>query len=156
MVYAAVTQHFVYKKSPCGYYATSCDTKVPMNVWIQSGAYILIALSELFVNVPAYEYAFNKAPKNMKSFVMAVQLFMSAISSALSEAFTPISQDPKLVENYAIIAGLCSGAGIVFWIFFRNLDKKEEALNLLDTSLEHGHAPAAEQPAPRQAHEEKA
>lgn len=136
MVYAAVTQHFVYKKSACGSHAGECDTKAPMNVWIQSGSYILIATSELLVNVPSMEYAYSKAPKKMRSFVMAIQLFTSAISSALGEAFNPISQDPKLVENYSIVAGLCCGAGVLFWILFRGLDKQEENLNNLDREAE--------------------
>lgn len=153
MVYAAVTQHYIYKMSACGSYAATCDTKVPLTVWQQSGAYILIATSELFVNVPALEYAYSKAPKKMKSFVMGIQLFTSAISAALGEAFNPISQDPKLVENYGIIAGLVSAAGIVFVIFFRHLDKQEEHLNNLDREGErledevmhyHKHADKAE------------
>lgn len=159
MVYAAVTQHFVYKKSPCGYSAGECaDSQgahpAPINVWQQSGAYILIATSELLVNVPSYEYAFAKAPANMKSFVMAVQLFMNAISSALGEAFNPISQDPKLVENYAIVAGLCSGAGVLFWILFRGLDKQDENLNNLDRNAERETAAIlAEQQQQRGGHE---
>lgn len=126
----------IYNQSPCGNYASSCDTKVNMNVWIQSGAYILVATSELLVNVPAMEYAYSKAPVEMKSFINAVQLFTSAISAALGQAFSSISQDPDLVENYGIIAGLCSGAGVVFWLWFYRLDKQEEDLNNLEVKIE--------------------
>lgn len=136
MVYAAVTQHFIYKKSPCGHYASTCEQRAPINVWEQAGSYLLIATSELLVNVPALEYAYSKAPPKLRSFVMAVQLFTSAISSALSEAFNPITEDPKLVENYSIVAGLASGAGIAFAILFYNLDKQEENLNNLDRDAE--------------------
>jgi POT family proton-dependent oligopeptide transporter len=58
-----------------------------LNVWIQSGSYVLIALSEILASITGLEYAFTKAPKNMRSLVMAVFLFTSAISSAIGEAF---------------------------------------------------------------------
>ena len=55
--------------------------------------YILIAISEIFASITGLEYAFTKAPKNMRSLVMSAFFFMSAISSALGEAFVckPIS-----------------------------------------------------------------
>jgi len=56
-------------------------------VWIQSGSYILIALSEILTAITDLEYAFTKAPKNMKSLVMGMLLFTSAISAAIGEAF---------------------------------------------------------------------
>lgn len=57
-----------------------------LNVWIQSGSYVLIAFSEILASITGLEYAFTKAPKNMKSLVMAMFLFASAISSAIGEA----------------------------------------------------------------------
>ena len=50
-------------------------------------SYVLVAFSEIFASITGLEYAFTKAPKNMKSLVMAVFLFASAISSAIGEAF---------------------------------------------------------------------
>lgn len=93
MLWAAVVQHYIYKRSPCGYQAASCvdaeGNALPsdLNVWIQSGAYVLIAFSEIFASITGLEYAFTKAPKNMRSLVMGVFLFMSAIASAIGEAF---------------------------------------------------------------------
>lgn len=49
--------------------------------------YILIAISEILASITGLEYAFTKAPKNMRSLVMSVFLFMSALASALGEAF---------------------------------------------------------------------
>ena len=57
-----------------------------LNVWIQSGSYILIALSEIFASITGLEYAFTKAPKNMRSLVMGMFLFTSAVSAAIGEA----------------------------------------------------------------------
>ena len=58
-----------------------------LSVWIQSGSYVLIAFSEILASITGLEYAFTKAPKNMRSLVMAVFLFTTAISSAIGEAF---------------------------------------------------------------------
>lgn len=87
MIWAGVLQHYIYKTSPCGNYAATCDEVSPLNVWIQTGSYILIAFSEIFASVTGLEYAFTKAPKNMRSLVMGVFLFMSAVASAIGEAF---------------------------------------------------------------------
>ena len=95
MLAAAVTQHYIYKTSPCGYYAANagCDVS-PLNVWIQTPSYVLIAASEIYASITGLEYAFTKAPKNMKSLVMSMFLFTSAISSAIGEAFVSLSTDP--------------------------------------------------------------
>ena len=49
--------------------------------------YILIAISEILASITGLEYAFTKAPKNMRSLVMACFLFMTALSSAIGEIF---------------------------------------------------------------------
>ena len=82
------------KRNPCGYNISECPPDAngnpitsDLNVWIQSGSYILIAMSEIFASITGLEYAFTKAPKNMRSLVMSLFLFMSAIAAALGEAF---------------------------------------------------------------------
>jgi len=50
-----------------------------ITVWTQTGWYVLVALSKIFA---CLKYAFTKAPQNMRSLIMAVFLFMSAIASA--------------------------------------------------------------------------
>ncbi|KAF8314556.1 PTR2-domain-containing protein [Cantharellus anzutake] len=129
MVWAAVVQYYIYQTSPCGYQANSCDTPSHLNVWIQSGSYILIAFSEIFASITGLEYAFTKAPKNMRSVVMSVFLFMTAISSAITEALNPLAADPHLIWNYGSAAIIGFVSGIAFWICFRHLDKQEDKLN---------------------------
>ncbi|KAJ6549939.1 oligopeptide transporter [Mycena capillaripes] len=135
MAWAAAVQHYIYKTSPCGYSAGTCEDDAgnvitsPLNVWIQTGSYILIAFSEIFASITGLEYAFTKAPKNMRSLVMSVFLFMSALASALGEAFVSLSTDPLLVWNYGSMGVLSMVAGILFWITVRNLDAKEDELN---------------------------
>lgn len=132
MIWAAVIQAYIYKDSVCGSNASGdgCPN-VSINVWAQTGAYVLIALSEIFASITSLEYAFSKAPKNMRSMVQAIALFMTAISSALGEAFVSLSADPLLVWNYGAMAVLAFIAGCIFWIQFRSLDHEEDELNEL-------------------------
>jgi len=132
IVWAAVVQAYIYKQSECGYYAAGEDcAPVDISVWAQTGAYVLIALSEIFASITSLEYAFSKAPKNMRSMVQAIALFTAAVSSALGEAFVSISADPLLVWNYGSMAVLAFIAGCIFWVQFRGLDKEEDELNEL-------------------------
>lgn len=156
MIASAVMQYYIYSMSPCGWHANGTldngDTCPPakINVWAQSLPYILIGLSEIFTNVTSYEYAFSKAPENMKSLVMSVNLFMSAVSAAIGQAFTPLSGDPLLVWNYTVIAVIALVGGIAFWLVisalnlenttnirrfcFHHLDSDEDAWNMLKKS----------------------
>ncbi|KAL1897739.1 hypothetical protein Cpir12675_002238 [Ceratocystis pirilliformis] len=135
MVGAAVMQHYIYLKSPCGKYANNdhCDP-APINVWAQSLPYILIGISEIFTSVTSFEYAYSKAPENMRSLVMSVNLFMRAISAAMGQAFTPLSGDPLLVWNYIVISIIAFVGGVTFWICFRKLDGDEDKWNLIERS----------------------
>ncbi|CAG9943319.1 unnamed protein product [Clonostachys rosea f. rosea IK726] len=136
MVWAAVVQHYIYQTSECGKYAAGEDcAPAPLNVWIQSGPYILIALSEVFASITSLEYAFSKAPKNMRSMVQAFALFMTSFSAALGQAFVSLSADPLLVWNYTVVGCLAFAGGICFYIQFRHLDKQEDELNELPEGL---------------------
>ena len=141
MIWAAVVQHYIYKRNPCGYEVGTCadadgnPLTSDLNVWIQTGAYVLIAFSEIFASITGLEYAFTKAPKNMRSLVMSVFLFMSAISAAIGEAFVSLSEDPLLVWNYGVMGVLAFVAGCLFWLQYRHLDAQEEELN----NLAEGH-----------------
>jgi len=150
MIWAAVLQHYIYKTNPCHYSAATCEDAdknalvSPLNVWIQTGSYILIAFSEIFASITGLEYAFTKAPVNMRSLVMAVFLFMSAISSALGEAFVALSADPLLVWNYGVMGVLAGITGVVFWFSVRRLDAREDILNNLKESRLDPPAPVVE------------
>jgi len=106
---------------------------VPINVWAQTGSYVLLALSEIFASITSLEYAFTKAPKNMRSLVMAFSLFQTALASAIGEAFNPLSADPLLTANYGLSMGLAILGGTLFWLQFRGQDRDEDKLNMLPT-----------------------
>ncbi|PGH04318.1 hypothetical protein AJ80_08541 [Polytolypa hystricis UAMH7299] len=137
MVSAAVVQHYIYKTGPCGKMANDCAREglhSPINVWIQSVSYILGGISEIFASVTSLEYAFTKAPANMRSLVQAVALFMNAFSAALGQALVSLSEDPLLVWNYTTVGILAALGGCGFWLTNQNLDKEEDALNVLPES----------------------
>jgi POT family proton-dependent oligopeptide transporter len=139
MIWAAVVQHYIYQKSECGSYAngelpdgTTRDcAATPINVWAQTGSYVLIALSEIFASVTSLEYAHSKAPANMRSMVQSVALFMNAISSALGFALVPLAGDPHLVWIFGAVAIMAGVGGGCFWFQFRGLDEEEDELNML-------------------------
>lgn len=81
------------------------------------------------------QYAYLKAPKNMRSLVMAIFLFISSIAAALNEAFTTISLDPYLIWNYGSMGVIAAVGGTLFWISVRKLDADEDRLN----NLAEGH-----------------
>ncbi|KAL1943975.1 hypothetical protein VTO73DRAFT_3793 [Trametes versicolor] len=141
MAWAAVVQHYIYKRNPCGNFVATCKDAAgepltsDLNVWIQTGSYVILAFSEIFASITGLEYAFTKAPKNMRSLVMAVFLFMQAISAALGEAFVALSSDPLLVWNYGVMGVLAFIAGTIFWFQYRELDSQEDDLN----DLSEGH-----------------
>ncbi len=54
---------------------------------------------------------------------------MSALSSAIGEAFNPLAADPHFVWNYASAAIISGVAGFAFWFCFRELDAQQDELN---------------------------
>ncbi|KAK2040598.1 POT family protein [Colletotrichum somersetense] len=143
MMVAAVIQHFIYQRAPCGYSAGDTDCirengPPEMTVWIQTPCYILIALSEIFASITGLEYAFTKAPRNMRGLVTGVFLFVHAFSSAIGQAFVGLAADPLLVWLYTCITIISCLGGIGFWVTFRKLDKEEDALNALPESTYKG------------------
>lgn len=99
MIWAAVIQAYIYRRSDCGNYAgqniPGTEDRCPnvdISVWAQSGSYILIAFSEIMASITSLEYAHSKAPANMRSMVQAVALFMNAVSSAIGFALVSLAE----------------------------------------------------------------
>lgn len=138
MVTSCVVQAFIYRATPCANNnASSCElpdgTKwhSDISVWVQILPYGLIGFSEIMASVTSLEYAFTKAPVNMRSSVTAVSLFMNAISSALSQALVALASDPLLVWNYGLVSVLAAVGGVLFYLNNRKIDKEEDKMNLL-------------------------
>lgn len=99
MIWAAVIQAYIYRRSDCGNYAgqnlPGTEDRCPnvdISVWAQAGSYILIAFSEIMASITSLEYAHSKAPANMRSMVQSVALFMNAVSSAIGFALVSLAE----------------------------------------------------------------
>ncbi|KAJ5941828.1 Proton-dependent oligopeptide transporter family [Penicillium verrucosum] len=136
MVYTTVIQKLIYQAGPCYDTPLSCPASnggtIPnqVSVFLQVPTYFGGGLAEVFCLTTGTEYAYNHAPKSMKTLVQAIWLAMAGVGTCLALAFTPLTKDPHLVTMYAILTGLLGGATILLWILFRSLDKskiKEDA-----------------------------
>ncbi|KAM0794956.1 POT family-domain-containing protein [Usnea florida] len=127
-VIGAIVQWRVYETSPCGYYASSCSIGTgvsPLSIWWQVPNVALGAISECFCNVTAYEIAYARSPKSMKSVVFALFLFNDALSSALGEVLTSVTVDPHLIWVWAGLAIALAAQTIVFHWSYREMDNDE-------------------------------
>ncbi|KAI1361876.1 POT family protein [Xylaria arbuscula] len=122
-VIGAIVQYRVYETSPCGYQASTCDDVSPINIWWQIPNVALGALSEIFVNVTAYELAYARAPENMRATVVALFLFMTALASALGEILIPAINDPTLVWAWAAPAIALFVQTVIFWWRHRHINE---------------------------------
>lgn len=140
MMYAAIVQHLIYSAGPCYTDPLNCPAANTgpesvgnrVHIAVQTPAYIFIGISEVFISVTGLEYAYTKAPPNMKSFVQSMYLLTNAFGSALSETLVSVAVDPKFQWLYVGICVACVITGSVFWVLFRHLNAQEEALNELD------------------------
>ncbi|KIW20942.1 hypothetical protein PV08_01521 [Exophiala spinifera] len=143
MAYAAIVQHLIYVSGPC-YDQPLCDASIVdgvaqgnnIHIAIQTPAYMLIGISEIFASVTGLEYAYTKAPPSMKSFVQSMYLLTNAFGSALGEALTPVAYDPAILWMFVGLAGASFGAGCLIWILFHHLNAQEEELNDLDSDVD--------------------
>ncbi len=107
-----------------GYQASTCDDVSPISIWWQIPNVSLGALSEIFVNVTAYELAYARAPENMKAIVVSFFLFNTALSSALAEILVPAINDPTLVWAWAAPAIALFVQTIIFWWRHRHINEE--------------------------------
>ncbi|KAE9566160.1 Peptide transporter PTR2 [Colletotrichum fructicola] len=140
LAYAAIVQHLIYKAGPCYEAPGACPeglsngASLPNHVHIavQTPAYVFIGLSEIFISVTGLEYAYTKAPPNMKSFVQSIYLFTNAFGSAISEALVSVAVDPKFLWMYTGVACFSFVIGFVFYFTFRHYDAEEDKMYDLD------------------------
>jgi POT family proton-dependent oligopeptide transporter len=144
MVYAAVIQYYIYQAGPC-YGHPLCDAAKDadgviqgnnLHIAAQTGAYMLIGLSEIFASVTGLEYAYTKAPPSMKSFVQSMYLLTNAFGSAISEALNPLLYDPAIQWMFVGLAVASFVTGIIIWVLFHHLNATEDEMNALDQDVD--------------------
>jgi len=125
MVYAGVLQHFIFKMSPChDNQPSACvDTDgnpwpANISVWVVSGPYIMVGISEIFASITSLEYAFTKAPVRMKSVVMAFSQFQVALAAALNFSLTAVNVEPKFAWLFGSFGVTAWVVGTIFFIMY--------------------------------------
>ncbi|OQE44795.1 hypothetical protein PENCOP_c002G01658 [Penicillium coprophilum] len=144
IAYCAGIQQLIYTREPCFSHTLECPAsdggKIPnqVSVWVQTPVYVLDGLAEVFFDVVSQEYAYNKAPDNMKSIVQAVLSAMAGVGAALGFALYPVARNPHLVWMYAALAAAIALATVVFWLLFRKYNAEDAELNKREYSSERG------------------
>lgn len=137
MGYAAIVQRLIYNSGPCYSFPLICNrsfsengSRKPNNIsiWVQIPVYFLLAIGEIFGFVTAFEYAYSKAPKEMKAVVMAFSQLTAGLASVLGMAISPVAKDPNMVVMYGCLAGAMGLTAALFWWKFRKLDGKNKEL----------------------------
>ncbi|RYP71913.1 hypothetical protein DL771_004516 [Monosporascus sp. 5C6A] len=135
MAYAAALQKHIYNNGPCYDVPLACPASeagtLPndVNVWIQLPVYVVLAVAEIFGLVTASEYAYSKAPKDMRSIVQALVQLSACFGAVLGMALSPAAKDPYLVIMYASVACVMGACSMLFWWRFRRYDKIDHELN---------------------------
>ncbi|TDZ61176.1 Peptide transporter PTR2 [Colletotrichum trifolii] len=135
MAYAAGLQRIIYSAGPCYDAPRACPAsdggRLPneVNVWAQLPIYVALAMAEIFGLVTASEYAYSKAPKDMRSIVQAMVQLSACLGSLMAMALSPVSRDPHLIIVYAAIAGVMGACSALFWWRFRKYDALDRQLN---------------------------
>lgn len=124
MIYVAVLQAIIYSRGPCYNHPRSCPNSLngalpnDISAFAQIPVYILQSIAEIFSQIAAIEYAYSKAPANLKSVMQAIAQSFGTVASLLGLAIAPVSRDPWLVIVYGCLAGAMAVASVIFWIFF--------------------------------------
>lgn len=80
----------------------------------------------------ALEYAYNKAPREMKAIVQALTQLTACLASALGMALSPATRDPHMVIIFASLAASMGVCAVLFWWKFRKYDEIDAELNRLN------------------------
>lgn len=128
MAWAAGVQGWIYDSGPCYSRPRACpavgDSARPnnLNIGVQAPVYILEGLSEIFASPAAYEYAFTKAPRSMKSVLQAIFALTAAGGSIIGLCLTPTYKDPYLLGMYIGLAATMFLTTIVFITLFQRFN----------------------------------
>lgn len=119
MAYAAIVQKIIYQKNPCYVTQEGCNEGRKVDVFVQAPVYILLAAGEVLASVSGSEFAYNQAPRRMKSLVQALYVSTAGIGSVLGICLARAARDPDVMYLYASLAIAMFVATVLFWVAFR-------------------------------------
>lgn len=128
MALAAGLQRLIYARGPCYDRPLACAAAGAAEgndvaVWVQMPVWFVIALGEILGFATISEIAYGWAPGSMRSLVQAMTQLTAGLATLMGIALSPVTRDPTLVILYAVIAGLTGLAAVLFWAFFRTMDR---------------------------------
>lgn len=148
MAYAAVNQHLIYSKGPCYDHPLACpeahhgDKTVgnDISVWIQTPVWFIIGTGEILGMATISEIAYEMAPRSMKALVQSVTQLTAGLATVVGIALSPVTKDPMLVVLYGVIAGLTFVASALFWLIFKELDRRSGSQQSAPGELHNNHS----------------
>jgi proton-dependent oligopeptide transporter, POT family len=127
MIWATILQKIIYLSPP--HYDHPGNRPNDVSIWWQVGPYVIVALSEIFTLVAAIEYAYNHAPRSMKTLLSSLNALPNALASLIVYALLPASKDPNLVVLYGIVSAISGVTTLGFYFLFRTWDREDIADN---------------------------
>jgi POT family proton-dependent oligopeptide transporter len=113
---------------PDSEYILKSGVSEEITIWYQTVPYFFIGVSEIFSAISALEFAYSKAPSNMKAIVMALFLLSNAFGSILGLILAPIFVPKNFTFIFfAFSGGMLLLALIFFWKFKDSDYEKVEA-----------------------------
>ncbi|GAD96223.1 hypothetical protein ATEG_08696 [Paecilomyces variotii No. 5] len=111
MAYASFLQHVIYSTGPC-YEHPRCESSVVdgvphgnhTSVLFQIPTHILMSMANVLVSVSGFQYAYEIAPLDLKSFVQSLYMLTLAIGSVLGGLFIPAVFDPAMLWLFVVLA----------------------------------------------------
>ncbi|KAE8131230.1 oligopeptide transporter [Aspergillus pseudotamarii] len=134
MGFLFLTLAMVYSAGSCYDHPLACvesdHGQIPnqISMFLQTPIYVLGAIAEIFCFTTGTEYAYNQAPKTMKSVVQSVWMATAGAGACLAMAFTPITKDPHLVIVSSSLAGVMAVTTVLFRVFFGRQDREKTVL----------------------------
>jgi len=94
---------------PCFSHPLKClagNIRNDVSVGLQTPTYVFLGWAEILAIVSGTEFAYSRAPANMKSIVQALFNLFSALGSVFGVNVSSAAYDPNIVIVYGSITGL--------------------------------------------------
>ncbi|KAL1919111.1 uncharacterized protein VTP21DRAFT_2492 [Calcarisporiella thermophila] len=127
-IYLTIWQKVLYSTGPYYDFMSIADPHARdqavnnLPVWVLVVVYALVALSEIFASCTGLELAYRAASEELKSVVMSIFLFMSALSSLIGMILANWTRDPDYLGLFIFETAAVGVTTIVFYVFFRKYD----------------------------------
>jgi POT family proton-dependent oligopeptide transporter len=110
--YYTVGGHIIYTLKP--------GFSEMVSVWWQLPPFLIIGITEIFSVVSSLEFAYAKAPENMKAVVMALILVTQAGGSALGLVMSPLFIPQNFMAIFFAFSGGMLLLAIIFFKYFKD------------------------------------